>query len=449
MLRAAPTHPIHYLAEDSELEERVSGDFRAAFREDLVVHHGAGNEIPLLVGSAPQVEFTPGRRWVSNNYWEKIEMLTPLQTEGDGMRSFVGVLLHATLVDYSVVLVDEPEAFLHPPQARLLGRMLAQKKKKDSQLLIATHSADVVRGLLDAGSDNVRVVRLRRRGNVNEVCELDTVGVKTLWADPVLRYSNVLDGLFHENVVVCEGDADCRFYEAVAVAVAEKDGLAVPDAMFVHCGGKERMATVVSALRAVGVPVAAVGDFDVLNTEACLRGVLEALGGEWSAIVGDWQLTKDAVDSKKPELDSEQINQQVRAVLNGVSEQYFPREARDQIQKILRRSTPWSVAKEQGKTFVPPGEPTQACNRLLRYCQLHGLFLVEIGELEGFVRSVGRKGPAWVNKVLATKDLAGDLELEEARKFVKQFLNFSPPAPDRRDPLERKRATPDGNVQPG
>jgi hypothetical protein len=142
--RDARTHPIHYLYSDQEIENRVSADVSVAFGEDLVVHRAAGREIPLFVGTAPEPELAPGQRLPSRGYWEKIEALRPLQTEGDGIRSFVGVLLEATVADYSVVLIDEPEAFLHPPQARLLARMLVQKKSQHRQLFIATHSADVV-----------------------------------------------------------------------------------------------------------------------------------------------------------------------------------------------------------------------------------------------------------------------------------------------------------------
>jgi predicted ATPase len=41
------------------------------------------------------------------------------------MRSFVGVLLNAFISKHSVLLIDEPEAFLHPPQARLLAQLFA------------------------------------------------------------------------------------------------------------------------------------------------------------------------------------------------------------------------------------------------------------------------------------------------------------------------------------
>ncbi|MCR6639719.1 MAG: hypothetical protein NVV82_12240 [Sporocytophaga sp.] len=43
--------------------------------------------------------------------------------------------------------------------------------------------------------------------------------------------------------------------------------------------------------------------------------------------------------------------------------------------------------------------------------------ILEVGELESFVKSVGNHGPKWVNEVLA-KDLTSDPELQQARDFV-------------------------------
>jgi hypothetical protein len=137
-------------------------------------------------------------------------------------------------------------------------------------------------------------------------------------------------------------------------------------------------------------------------------------------------LTKTAIDLKKPELDAVEIDHEIRAVLDDVSDKYFPRCARDKIQSILRRSTPWSTAKEQGKTFVPRGDATRACDRLLKYCRSHGLFVVEIGELEGFDQSVGGHGPGWVNEVLERKDLANAPQLKVAREFVGGLMNLGP-----------------------
>lgn len=96
------------------------------------------------------------------------------------------------------MLIDEPEAFVRPPPARQLGRILVKDKPEDQQLWLSTHSGDLVRGLLEIPDASVRVLRLRRRDDVNVVAELSSSDVKTLWDDPLLRYSNILDGLFHE-----------------------------------------------------------------------------------------------------------------------------------------------------------------------------------------------------------------------------------------------------------
>ena len=47
--------------------------------------------------------------------------------------------------------------------------------------------------------------------------------------------------------------------------------------------------------------------------------------------------------------------------------------------------------------------------------------MVEVGQVEGFARSVGGHGPAWVNGVLP-KIVARDPELNAARDFVKRLV---------------------------
>lgn len=413
-------HPIHYLQVDDALEKKVSGYFDKAFGEDLIVHRNAGSTVPLHCGERP-IPAT-GEDRVSIGYLRELEKLPVLHEQGDGMRAFVGVLLHSFVVDHDVVLIDEPEAFLHPPQARLLARMLVTHTPTDRQLFVATHNGDFLRGLLDADSDRVRIIRLRRNENVNVVSELDNAGVRKLWRDSLLRHSNILDGLFHSKVVICEGDSDCRFYAAIHNALSDADSSVAPgDILFLHCGGKSRLTTAIKALSDLKVPLCVIGDFDVLSAEYPLRSIYVELGGDWDTIVSDWRCVKTAIEQKRPELDTEQVRSQINDAISSVSEQFFPREAAKKIQKILRRSSAWSHAKEGGKTFVPNGDPTSACIRLLQSCKEIGLFIVDVGELESFACSVGGRGPKWANGVLE-KDLLSDPELEVARKFVQEVV---------------------------
>jgi predicted ATPase len=420
LTRDPMTHPIHYLQINDNIEKKVSSYFQEAFGEDLVVHRNAGNQVPLHCGIRPIPK--EGEDRVSVSYLQELERLTTLHTQGDGMRSFVGVLLHSLVVNHTVIMIDEPEAFLHPPQARLLGQMIVKEAPQGRQLFLATHSGDFLRGLLDTQSNRVRILRIQRNNEINPIKELDSNGIKKVWGDPILRYSNVLDGIFHNKVILCESDGDCRFYAAIMDAIMDPSGDARREhIMFLHCGGKARMPVVVDSLRNLDVPVLVIADFDVLNSEMPLRKIVEALGASWNSVESNWRLVKKAIEDKKPELSSAEVTHEIRIVLDAIQESAFPSSAKKKIQSILRRSSPWSTAKSVGKAYIPSGDPTVAYNAMREELGRVGLFIVPVGELEGFDRSNGGHGPKWVNAVLE-RDLSFDPELEIARSFVREIL---------------------------
>ncbi len=124
LIPQAPQHPIHFLQKNDSLEQKFSEYFKQAFGTDLIVHRNAGNEVPLYVGEKPIPK--EGEDRVSVGYLNELEKLDLLHQQGDGMRNFVGVLLNAFISNRLILFIDELEAFLHPPQARLLGKMLAK-----------------------------------------------------------------------------------------------------------------------------------------------------------------------------------------------------------------------------------------------------------------------------------------------------------------------------------
>jgi energy-coupling factor transporter ATP-binding protein EcfA2 len=411
-----PTHPIHFLQRDDTLELQLSTQFRKAFGADLVVHRNAGSIVPLHIGSRPTPQ--EGEDRVSLSYILKVEALPQLDGQGDGMRSFAGVLLASSVGRESIFLIDEPEAFLHPPQAKLLGTLLVEQRGKSRQLFIATHSSDILQGVLDTNIPDVKILRIRRNGDNNTINILNNQSVRELWSDPLLRYSNIFDALFHEAVVVCEADSDCRFYSAMlkAALTTRSSDSKQPDLMFTHCGGKARLPLVVRALRELDVPVHVVADFDVLSDEYILKSIVEGLGADWSTFSVDWKIVKSAIDGKRPELDAAQVRSELLKVLDAVVTTELPEKSRLELQSVIRRSNAWSIAKVGGKAFVPSGDPSKACDRLLTGLRRIGLHVVEVGELEGFARTVGGHGPKWVNEVLS-KDLVNDPELSQARHF--------------------------------
>lgn len=423
LTKDAVSHPIHFMQKDDSIENKFSGYFQQAFNEELIVHRNAGNNVPLYIGKRPIPK--EGEDRVSIGYLNELEKLPLLHEQGDGMRSFVGVLLSAFISNHNILLIDEPEAFLHPPQARLLGKMLAKDLPSDRQLFLATHSGDFLKGLLEADVSNLKIVRIQRQGDINKISTLDNSDIKELWSDSLLRHSNILDGLFHSKVIICESDSDCRFYSAILQSLYERDSNISPDFLFTHCGGKHRVASVVKALKKLNVDIHAILDFDVLNDTYPLKDIFEESGGNWNLIESDWKIVKSSVDAKRPELESEDLKKELIPLIESTTERIFPQEKIKEINSLLRKVSAWSHAKQVGKSFIPNGQPTQAYQRLIIELEKVGLMVVEVGELESFVKSIGNHGPKWVNDVLL-KDLAVDEELREAREFVRKIIKARP-----------------------
>ena len=240
---------------------------------------------------------------------------------------------------------------------------MVKKKRKDRQLILATHSGDFLRGVLDATPKSLRILRIVRDSSVNRVTELKPEQVKELWSDPILRQSNPLDGLFHSCVVLCEADGDCQFYSSMANALAEMDQSRIaPDALFIHCGGKARMPKVVEALRAVNVPVHVIADFDILREEKPLKPLFEALGGSWASIRADWATVGKAISSKKAQVDTQDLKQRIEAALEKVTEEVVPDEVLEEIKDCAKKASAWAYAKNAGENFLPFWGP---------YCCLH------------------------------------------------------------------------------
>jgi energy-coupling factor transporter ATP-binding protein EcfA2 len=418
LYRDPPTHPIHMLLMDENLTADMSAKFRHAFGVDLIPFRAGGGNFPLYVGVKPGL--APGKDELSRDFVEELRSsCVPLDGQGDGMRSFAAVLLHILAANnHSIQFLDEPEAFLHPPQARLLGKYIAEGRRSKSQLFIATHSADILDGLIEGGADKVRIIRIRRDGSINRVKELSKSQTREVARDTLTKYSRVFDGIFFEHVVVCESDADCMFYQSI-LNLHSISGDRRPDVLFVHTSGKHRMAKLASTLKALDVPVSVIADIDVLSEENTFKILVEKLNGTWSEIRPHWNTVSQAVLSQRPPLNATQIQGMIASEIEGVSGiGEFPQEKERAIKNIFKSVSPWSVLKQSGRRGLPKGAPTTQYDQLTEKCAAIGLWIVPVGEVEGFCQSLGSHGPSFVEKVLETKNLEDDPELAEARDFI-------------------------------
>jgi energy-coupling factor transporter ATP-binding protein EcfA2 len=418
-LTEAPQHPIHHLKVDDSKELSFSENFKRAFGEDIIVNHGAGSIVPLHVGSKPISTVEHDR--ISMKYQQELVKLGTLHEQGDGMKSFAGVFLGLFVEDGSINLIDEPEAFLHPPQASLLGQMIAKNLGNDKQIFIATHSEHVLKGLLDHAGERLVIVRIQRNGSSNKINILSNSEIKTIWKDSILRHSNILDGLFHSKVVLCESDSDNRFFSAISTAIIEHEGLPAKDILYIQSGGKHRFPVVIKALKNLEVPLIVIGDFDLYNNEEPLKTMYEDMGGDWNEIKTDFKIVKQSVDQKKPELETVDLKQSIDSLFHGINSTVMPETAIKLIEKELKKSSPWGQAKSSGKAYLPAGDANVSFRKVQAGLKSKGIFILEVGEIEAFDKTVGGHGPKWVNEVLS-KDLISSPDLQVAREFIKSTI---------------------------
>ena len=109
-------HPIHYAAFDSKYRKWISDNFKKAFGIEVTPNILNGSTIPLCVGEPvkfdKEYEDEQARQ---EAYADILETYKQVQNQGDGIKSFTGILLYLMLDYFCTFLIDEPESFLHPP----------------------------------------------------------------------------------------------------------------------------------------------------------------------------------------------------------------------------------------------------------------------------------------------------------------------------------------------
>lgn len=404
-----PEHPVHYLQDDKGLMAQISSVSEEVFGVPLTLDTLA-RSIRLRIGrldlDAPPVDD------VNPEYRQAMGALPSLDVQGDGMRSFMGQLLSIMTGAFPIVLLDEPEAFLHPPQAYALGAQIGSHSKlRGVQSIVATHDRNFLTGVLSSGVE-VTVLRLERTGDRIEASRLDSAKLGLLWRDPLFKYANVLEGLFHRLVVLAEAHVDCAFLGA-ALDCPGRVSPPVPrnEILFVPTGGKGAMAKTAAALSAVGVPVVVAPDLDMLSDEVALKQLVEAVGGVWTAELSRlWNIATTDIRSKREPAKVSHVLGAVETVLKQHIGEDYSEEIQAEVRGQLRTSgSRWGSLKVHGMSSFD-GAARVAADRLLDELDSVGVVLVRDGELERLAPEVATsKGSKWLGDALDAGAQCNDL----------------------------------------
>ena len=384
-LTKPPENFLTVLYRDEEKRRSIRAAIHRAFGLYLVIDPTDGGSLRLRLSRVPPEDEMEHRLTEQAVAFHREAPL--MEDQSDGVKSFVGQVVALSALNHSTILIDEPDAFLHPPLARQLGGFLSEMAtERGSRLLCATHSAAFVMGCVESGAE-IAVVRLTYdpRTTTGTAVQLPSAAITTLSSDALFRSTRALEGPFHRAVVVCESDSDRAFYEEINRRLLVSDEhRGVADAQFTNAQNWQTQGRLISPLRRLGIPAAAILDFDTL---------LDREKGNWSALHQAAGIP--ATDAARFERARARLIISVRSVDRG-------------------------VLKRQGLAALPTRERRQA-RRIITSVARFGLFVVPIGELESWVPFKAAKS-VWLVRVFQDLRPAPEIPGAHARQLTR-FLD--------------------------
>lgn len=411
-----PTNLLQSLFLDNQIDPIIKNAFKDAFKMDIALDYSAMTMLSLRVAEKmPDIPDDPRKAYPITKDLAKIE------DQGDGFRSLVGIILGLLFSKGRIVLLDEPEAFLHPAQARFLGKWIGDHKDIiEGQLLISTHNANFLSGILASGN-NVDIYRLNRSANNTTFTALQSNSTKALFENPLLSSQRVVESVFYRGVVVCEADADRAVYQSVATINHNSN----EDVLFIHSQNKQTLHTVATLLKDASIPVAVIADIDALNSEEQLTKLIASMsmtGNITEEIINLRNKIASTVIGKSDNEALEELTNEIKTLLVQLEKKEHSLDgAKGALNRIRKGITSWSEIKSKGITGFDDNVRDEV-KYLLDKLKSIGVFIVPVGELEGWMEVGTTQKNKWIVPALEK------IHKKEASpvlvSFVKEILDF-------------------------
>lgn len=320
-----------------------------------------------------------------------------LDNQGDGLKSFVSTFLSLNYGNNDVLLLDEPEAFLHPPLARQLGEMIGESQNESKTVFVATHSVEILKGILSK-CKNVSVIRITQpEPHKNEIKLVNQDVLNTILQNPLLRVSRVLEGVFCDRVIITEAESDELVYQELIEKIFPESGL-----FFAHGQNKQTLATIARLYQKIGVKHEIITDFDVLRKTDELSQFLRLM-----------PITER--EQQKFESHATKLREIIN---NSVPQKGIEKERLKAIQKEKRNQ----VYHREGIYFFDKKEQKLIINSLNELSSFH-LHILPTGELETILIDFGIKYQEKSKWIISAIDIISKIEKFESTSMLYQFLD--------------------------
>lgn len=391
--------------DSEEALSKVSSYFHEVFGEDLSVYDIGGGTLGYKL-SAPSENMPRVDQSYSSAQKKEMNQAPKVWEQGLGMQSVLGILLGLFADDRPIVLLDEPEAFLHPPQAIRLGQILRKVAERERrQIFCATHDKNILSGLANGGKGPLSIVRLSRATTSDAGSRFDCAIVPTDFAEDIrsksrIRHTHLLDGLFSEGVVIVEDEKDAYFYSETINSMAAEmlGGLKASSICFVGVSGKNNIPSTFQLLRSLKAPTVVVADTDFIQSDN-----KKHTGGPFRAVISAYDL-ENANEVLK-------IRDDLEDCIVSDFEEKLDCVGKDKYEGQRKRIISQNLARLKSN-----GDYAARIEQLTKTMQRLPLCLVPGGELEDFNRNTNLKGADWVREAL-------DIGLHRSDE-VRSFLNL-------------------------
>lgn len=300
------------LYRESELFETFRDLFMEMFQVQPVLDYSEQGRIQICVGetdSSPPKHPRDLRKFIQTNDF------VPLDETGDGFLSLAGVVGSLLTSQGQLMLLDEPSAFLHPAQARRLGEWIAETGPSHTeQVVLTTHNANFLNGILDATTD-VTIHRLNRGSETTTFHKVSREVAQQIVSEPILRSQRILEAAFRQGAIVCEGGTDRATYETVARMIHDETNI-----QFIDSIGKGKIDSIAEVLARANIPVATIVDFDVFKDVSEFNRIMRATGGglgnnEVQHVLQDFNEIKSEVNNDRFDDGLESLSPEHRQIV--------------------------------------------------------------------------------------------------------------------------------------